>query len=100
MNRVIKNLDVNWIKKKKPKLLGEGVEFPSSSPSPNESAVENEKMEWLDNMIDALPEPKRTIIQLYLLDLSYKEISEMTEIPEKKIKNTIYLLKKELTKNI
>ncbi len=74
----------------------------ASSPSPRAVAQTHELEEMLQNCLDELPEPLRTVFVLRVYeDLSYDEISKIVDCPEGTVKSRLYqargLLRKRLS---
>jgi RNA polymerase sigma-70 factor (ECF subfamily) len=83
-NRNIKHLDMN------------DVNIADKSKNLEESLVISEKTQLMYKCIGRLTFIDKTIISLYLEDLSYQEIAEVVGITEKNVSVKIYRIKKNL----
>ena len=99
--RITLNESINWLKKtSRMDTLEIDTADPSGGP---ESEASNDELS--DGMQQALmtisPDYRAVIILKHLLGCSYQEISEVLEIPEKKVKSRLYsarqLLQQQLT---
>lgn len=84
------NESLNCINQRKPKeeLSGESV---SQEQTPHETYVDQETSAQVQNAIDDLkPEYKTVILLKHFQNLSYSEISEILDIPEKTVKSRLF----------
>lgn len=98
------NTTLNFLQKKKIPVIGiaETIEEKYSvAEHPEQEAIKTEVLEKLHTAIAQLPPLYKTLITLYHLEeLSNKEISEITNLPEGTIKSYLYRARKILKDNI
>lgn len=98
------NTTVNYLQKKKIPITGieKTIEDNFAAPGNQESeTIKTEEVEILTTEIGKLPPLYKTLITLYHLEeLSNKEISEITNLPEGTIKSYLYRARKILKDNI
>lgn len=98
------NTTVNYLQKKKIPLLDmeENLESKFELPGNSEAEIfKKESLEILNIEIDKLPPLYKTLLTLYHLEeLSNKEISDITKMPEGTIKSYLYRARKILKDNI
>lgn len=69
----------------------------TSNETPQQHLEQKEKKEYINQMVNGLPIQYRTIVTLYHLnDFSYKEIAEITGMPDGTIKNYLFRARKVL----
>lgn len=110
IGRIAYNTSINYLEKKKILLLDDIISEDSGydyirvdSDSPEDLADRSNLSDILLKEIDKLPHNYRTIITLFHLDeMTYKEISDITKLPEGTVKSHLFrarnLLKKQLEK--
>jgi RNA polymerase sigma-70 factor (ECF subfamily) len=87
-------LKLNKTDKKKLKL--EGIQFEHPDPDAQQQMEKEEKTAQLYSCIALLPEPDKSVILLFLEDLSYKQIFHITGISENNVAQKINRIKKKL----
>jgi RNA polymerase sigma factor, sigma-70 family len=98
------NTTINYLQKKQIPILG--IEKTTEErftvfDNPELESVKSEAVEILNNEIAKLPPLYKTLISLYHLEeLTNKEISEITNLPEGTIKSYLYRARKILKDNI
>ena len=98
--RITLNESINWLKKSS---RTDTLEIDAADPSGGpESEASNAELS--DGMQQALmsinPDYRAVIILKHLLGCSYHEISEVLEIPEKKVKSRLYTARQLLQENL
>ncbi|MFH1755894.1 MAG: sigma-70 family RNA polymerase sigma factor [Candidatus Latescibacterota bacterium] len=99
--RIAVNESINYSKLKHlTQEIGKDKEFAGKSPNPEESCAESEIHGYLQDAIEALDFKYKTAIVLkHFHGLSYKEMSDILEIPEKTVKSRLFT-GRQLLKNI
>jgi RNA polymerase sigma-70 factor (ECF subfamily) len=102
IGRIAYNTSINYLEKKKMPLLDDiitddsGYEnIKTDSISPEDLAENRNVSDILKREVDKLPPHYRTIITLYHLDeMTYKEISDITKLPEGTVKSNLFRARK------
>lgn len=89
------NTSINYLRKKKPALYDDDARiletFAAGEERPDIQTEKQDVNSRISEAIDRLPLQMRTIITLYHLDeMSYKEISEIMNMPEGTIKSCLF----------
>ena len=91
---VCRNLSLDRIKKKEnnnDSLEDVKVAEPLTSSNPQDRMIEEDKINLVKQIVDALPEKQRSCMQLRDFEgKSYKEIAEILEISEEQVKVNIF----------
>ncbi len=98
--RIAINEGLNFIQQKK--IVYELPEnYASLEKAPDRILNESQIVEQIDQALAALdPNYRVLIIMRHFLDLSYKEIGEITNLPEKKVKSRLYMARQIMAKKI
>ena len=96
---------INHIRKKKNKRLnyydGDFVNDHFTIETPESALTKKDTLTYINDLIEQLPLPYRTVLTLYHLDeFSCKEIEEITGIPEGTIKSHLFRARKLLKEKI
>ena len=75
------------------------VDLLSYSPSPEETVIYNEELDFINDFIENnLSKSEKKVFKMYLLGLSYSEIAEILECNEKSVDNTLQRIRRKLRK--
>lgn len=73
----------------------------SVQPMPEQSAIEGERSEWVETLLDTLPADYRAAVVLrYWYDMSYAEIAEALSTTESAIKSRLFRARQKLAESI
>ena len=76
-------------------------EIADNNEQPDEQMERNERLQWLREMLNMLPEKQRTVLQLRdIEEHSYQEIGEIMKIGESDVKVTLHRARQALKKII
>ena len=76
-------------------------EIAGNNEQPDEQMERNERLQWLREMLNMLPEKQRTVLQLRdIEEHSYQEIGEIMKIGESDVKVTLHRARQTLMKII
>ena len=101
--KITYNICINHLRKKRPELISsdnsEDVwdSFQGDAVQPDKFASQAETSDIITSMMNKLPETYRTLLTLYHIEgMSYREIGEITELPEGTVKSYIFRARKQL----
>ena len=78
-----------------------GREIADNNEQPDKQMERNERLQWLREMLNMLPEKQRTVLQLRdIEEHSYQEIGEIMKIGESDVKVTLHRARQALKKII
>ena len=103
-NRIIANKSKDYLKKKKPKMFGEGedkafavIPDETGNFSPDENVDREELRTEVMNAVGQLSAEKRAcVLMKYYEDMSVTEIAESMEIPVSTVKNRLWTARRDL----
>ena len=84
---------IDMLRRRKPTAPLDGVALfvPSDAPEPDELALQGERRDMVQRMLNTLPEKYRTVTVLrYYNDLSYDEIAQTTGLTESAVKTQLH----------
>lgn len=88
--RITLNESINWLKKSRRVDTLEG-DTPDTAGGPEREAINAQLSEGMQEALMTInPDYRAVIILKHLLGCSYQEISEVLQIPEKKVKSRLY----------
>ncbi|UMZ74805.1 RNA polymerase sigma factor [Natranaerofaba carboxydovora] len=104
--KIATNTCLDYLKKKKDILLKDDdsmqkLESTNGSEGPEENLIQKEQLNYMEKAIKKLPHEFRAVVVLYHINgFNYKEIAEILDINQSKVKNRLFkgrkLLQKEL----
>lgn len=96
--RIAVNTCIDWSRKKKLKIASESaLEHLTSDVNVEDHYLQNEKNKQIQEVVSQLPEIYKTVIILYHFEqLSYREISQIIDLPEKTIETRLYRGRKKI----
>jgi RNA polymerase sigma-70 factor (ECF subfamily) len=94
--RMAVNESINWINRMRPEDLSAAGHSSAAEP-PDQKVTNSEFYESLEDAMQALrPEHRTVIILKHFADLSYRQISETLQLPEKTIKSRLFEARRQL----
>lgn len=91
---ICRNLALDYVKSQEaqnPSIDEKPFERADSASSPFDDAQQNDRLQLVRNLVNALPEKQRSCMQLRDFEgKSYKEIADIMQIPENQVKVNIF----------
>jgi len=96
--RVAINTAMTWRRDSRNGRKSEALkeDLPCPRPLPDDSAADNELIEWLYSEMAVLPKADRSLLLLYLDGISYRDMAEILGISETNVGVKLNRLKKQL----